>query len=221
MPDPGSNAAQVARAIRGFADSFQRATFMGLDTWARQTSNALRRQCPSKEAKATISGRAVLRSEPLAHVECVSLIGMYLEYGTGMHGPLHHMITAKGGTYVGADGIERSRHLLRWKNYYGNYVFAHSVQGMEPNPWFWKTVEAMISTVAGHIEFAVQKMLELAFGGIEGVRLMQATVPPIPQLPPVRQTKHSFVRRQERGVASARKRVLKKMAAIRARLGKR
>lgn len=198
----GSNAGQVVRAIRSFADSLlPRETFRGLDTWARQASTALRRQCPSKEAKQTISGRAVQTAGgAVAHVQCVSEIGSYLEYGTGLYGPEHKMIRAKGGSYEAATGGMRTRAMLRWKTdktsyrdkngklrkIRGGYMFATEVRGMKPRPWFWPTLETMLGMVREHIANAIQRAVVRAFVGVPGARLLSPSLPAIPALPPVR-----------------------------------
>lgn len=217
MDEQGSNAGQVRRAIHAFADNFLGPeTFRGMDTWARMASNALRRQCPSKEAKVTIAGRAIQASDgPLAHVECVSLIGFWMEYGTGIHGPEGKPIVAKGGSYVAATGGRRTRAMLRWKSRDGRYVYAASVQGMAPSPWFWPTIEAMLPLVREHIAAAVQRAILRAFVGVAGARLLSAPSPAMPALPPVRLNLVAKARKvRERGVAKMKAKFKRKMAAI-------
>lgn len=198
----GSNAAVVAGALRRFADTFfQREVFRGLDSWARQTSNALRRQCPSREAKGTISGKAQMGPRgPVAHVQCASQIGQFMEYGTGVHGPKGKPIRAKGGSYEAATGGRRTRALLRWKTdrtsytdrhgkvrkIRGGYMYAPEVQGSRPNPWFFPTLERMLTTVRAHIANAVQRAMTRAFAGVRGARMLTSRTPALPMLPPVR-----------------------------------
>jgi hypothetical protein len=228
----GSNATQVARAIHTFAEDFFRETFRGLDTWARQCSNAERRQCPSKEARGTISGRAVMTGEgALAHVQCVSLIGLYMEYGTGIYGPEQKPIRAKGGSYINAMGGRGTRSMLKWKtdrtsytDRFGRtrklngYMYAFEVQGMPASPWFFPTLDAMLTTVRAHIANALQRALIHSLSGVAGAKLLAAELPPIPALPPVRlKEAMRAAKKRAAGVRRMQAKFKRKIAAIQRR----
>ena len=232
----GSNAAAVAGAIHAFAGSFFRQEiFRGMDTFASMTRNALRRQCPSREAQKSISGRAVNRSDgPVAHIQCVSQIGVFMEYGTGLYGPKKETIKPKGGSYIAATGGRRNRAMLRWKtdrtSYTDSlgrtrrlhgYIYAAEVAGMPPSPWFWPTVETMLTTLQAHLRNAIQRAVIRAFAGVAGARLLSPRLPGMPPLPPVRITvAKKAAKARAAGVKRMQKKFARKMAAIRSRAGR-
>ncbi len=229
----GSNASAVAGAIHAFAGAFLRQEiFRGMDTFARMTSNALRRQCPSREAKQSISGRAVNRSDgPVAHIQCVSQIGPWMEYGTGLYGPKKETIKPKGGSYIAATGGRRRRAMLRWKTdrtsytdssgrtrKLNGYMYAPEVSGMPPSPWFWPTVETMLTTLQDHIRNAIQRSVIRAFAGIPGARLLSPRLPGMPPLPPVRiSVAKKAAKARLAGVKRMQAKFARKMAAARTR----
>lgn len=57
------------------------------------------------------------------HVGSMSKVGLFLEKGTGMFGPMGRRITPKSAA------------VMAWKGGDGNYVFARSTAGMKPHPW--------------------------------------------------------------------------------------
>lgn len=57
------------------------------------------------------------------HVGSMSKVGLYLEKGTGVHGPTGQRITPHTAS------------MLAWKGGDGTMIFAHSTAGMKARPW--------------------------------------------------------------------------------------
>ena len=153
-----SNAGSLAGQIQAFAKRFPRVTQKRMDLWSRGTSNVLRGRA-STVVKSGISGRCVrMGGRFVALLRSRHLVGLWQETGTGMHGPLHKLITAKGGAYVNpVTGRTVKRRMLRipvsglrdrttGKTLRG-FIFRPWSRGMEKRPWFYVTIRAQVQAL--------------------------------------------------------------------------
>jgi hypothetical protein len=166
-----SNAGSLAGQIQAFAKRFPRVTQKRMDLWSRGTSNVLRGRA-STVVKSGISGRCVrMGGRFVALLRSRHLVGLWQETGTGLHGPLHKLITAKGGAYVNpVTGKTVKRRMLRiplegatyiattkgksagWRgiSYVTTYkvgrgfIFRPWSRGMKKRPWFYVTIRAQV-----------------------------------------------------------------------------
>jgi hypothetical protein len=167
-----SNAGTLAGQIRAFAQRLPRVTQKRMDLWSRSTSNVLRGRAATV-VKSGISGRCVrMGGQFVALIRSRHLVGLWQETGTGLHGPLKKLITAKGGAYVNpVTGKTVKRRMLRiptsGATYYATtkatairggggvsyvttykagrgFIFRPWSRGMKKRPWFYVTIRAQV-----------------------------------------------------------------------------
>ncbi len=109
---------EAARATeRYFARELPKIARLVCQDWAKRVSGELRRNCHAKrEVGKGIHGEVVKRGgDWFALVTSESMVGLWIERGTGIYGPYKRPIRAKGGPFVDAHGVKRNRRMLRWK----------------------------------------------------------------------------------------------------------
>lgn len=128
----------------------------GLETWTRKTSNQLkgRAERPYRDSTSGTTDLAHLR----ATLICRSPIGMYREYGTGIYGPRHRRITARGRMYRAILGRLARRRVLHWVDN-GTDMFAMSTKGTKKRPWFWPIIRRRIKALQIEIAKQVEKQV--------------------------------------------------------------
>lgn len=77
--------------------------------------------------------------------------GAFVEYGTGLDGPLHHRIYPKNGR------------VMAWSSKGGGKIFARSTKGMKKRPFFWPAVDESTPYVFAQFDHVADRLLaELA-----------------------------------------------------------
>ena len=91
-------------------------------------------------------------AEPFAEGAMVSvqeLYGAFVEYGTGLYGPKHQVITPK------------TAKVMAWKGSDGNMVFAASTKGMHAKPYFNPAVDKGMIELASESDAAMDTIMEI------------------------------------------------------------
>ncbi len=155
-----TNAGTLAGGLRSFAQRFPRVVQKRMDIFSRETSNVLRTKA-ARVVKSGISGRCVRGPGGfVALIRSRHLVGLWMEQGTGLHGPLKKLIVAKGGAYVDpVHGTYRRRRMLRIPvsgsrasgagggvsfHVMRGFIFRPWSRGMKATPWFFSTIRAQV-----------------------------------------------------------------------------
>ena len=159
-----SNAEGLGALIRQFGVDARPTLVRAFKAWASVTNNMLKVEA-EQPVKSGVRAKVVeVGVRPGALFECASMIGLWREQGTGIHGPLKRPIVSKGGMYlgpkpvyagprrrsgaavrgVGAERPLRTRSVLRFE-IDGKVIYRPSVAGRKADPWFWKTIQANIN----------------------------------------------------------------------------
>lgn len=151
-----------AAALKGFGEAIRLGRLRGFHTWVTRSGVELKKAA-ERTYRASIQATVTGGMLPTGTLQCVSPIGMFREYGTGLYGPKHQRITARGGRYRGIRGSFGVRNVLRWVSD-GREIFARSVKGSRPRPWFWPTMKARELQLMPTLTRAIKRSVTRAGG---------------------------------------------------------
>jgi HK97 gp10 family phage protein len=142
--------AELADALGATIDNIQ----TDLEQVAIDTAIEVRSAAQDKVPKRSFNlARSIIAEDTDvgAIVTVNALYGKFVEFGTGLYGPAHHLITSKnGGPMVWQDG--------------DNTIFAMTTKGMHPKPYFIPAVQAAFDTIDEKLDTFMQNIIAALAG---------------------------------------------------------